>query len=162
MLSFKPFFSLFSFTLIKRLFSSSSLSAIRVISPAFLTLLIFLDSSLWFIQPGISHDVLCKEVKQVGWQYAALMYSFPNLEQVHCSMSSTNCCFLTHIQVSQETSKVVWYSHFLKSFPQFVVIHTVKDFCVVNEAEVDVFPGIPFIYLIQQMLAIWSLSLCLF
>ena len=154
MLSFKPFFSLFSFTLIKRLFSCSSLSAIRVISPAFLTLLIFLDSSLWFIQPGISDDVLCKEVKQVGWQYADLMYSLPNLEPVHCSMSSTNCCFLTYIQVSQETSKVVWYSHLLKSFPQFVVIHTVKDFCVVNEAEVDVFPGTRFMYLIQW---IWSL-----
>ena len=42
---------------------------------------------------------------------------------------------MTHIQVSQETDKVVWYSH-LKNFPQFVVIHTVKGFSVVNEADV--------------------------
>ena len=50
-----------------------------------------------------------------------------------------NCCFLTCIQVSQETSKLVWYSLLFKSFPQFVVIHTVKGFGRVNKAEVDVF-----------------------
>ena len=54
-------------------------------------------------------------------------------------MSSSNCCFLTCIQISQEAGKVVWYSHLFKNFPQFVVIHTVKGFGVVNEAEVDVF-----------------------
>ena len=43
------------------------------------------------------------------------------------------------IRVSQETSKVVSYSHLFKNFPQFIVIHTVKGFSVVNEAEVDVF-----------------------
>ena len=67
------------------------------------------------------------------------MYSFPDLEPVCCSMSSFNCCFLTCIQISQEAVKVVWYSHLLKNFPQFVVIHTVKGFGVVNKAEVDVF-----------------------
>ena len=51
----------------------------------------------------------------------------------------SNCCFLTCIQISQEAGQVVWYSHPLKNFPQFVVIHTVKDFGVVNKAEVDVF-----------------------
>ena len=57
MMSFKSAFSLSSLTIIKRLFSSSPLSAIRVVS-AYLRLLIFLslDSSLWFIQPGISQD----------------------------------------------------------------------------------------------------------
>ena len=54
-------------------------------------------------------------------------------------MSSSNCCFLTCIQISQEAGKVVWYSCLLKSFPQFVLIHTVKGFGVVNKAEVDVF-----------------------
>ena len=58
---------------------------------------------------------------------------------VCCSMSSSNCCFFTCIQVSQEAGQVVWYSHLFNSFPQFVVIHTVKGFSVVNEAEVDVF-----------------------
>ena len=54
-------------------------------------------------------------------------------------MSSTNYCFLTRIQVPQETGEVAWYSHLFKNFPQFVVIYTVKGFSVVNEAEVDVF-----------------------
>ena len=47
--------------------------------------------------------------------------------------------FLTCIQISQEADQVVWYSHLLKNFPQFVVIHTLKGFSVVNKAEVDVF-----------------------
>ena len=66
-----------------------------------------------------------------------MTYSFPNLEPVYCSISSSNCCFLTCIQISQEGGKMVWYSHLLKTFPQLVVIHT--SFSVVNEAEVDVF-----------------------
>ena len=47
-------------------------------------------------------------------------------------MSGSNCSFLTCIQVSQETSKVVWYSHLFKNFPQFVVIPTIKGFSAVN------------------------------
>ena len=66
------------------------------------------------------------------------MYSFPNFEPVLFSMSASNCCFLTCIQVSQEADKVVWYSHLLKNFPQFIVIHTVKGYSVLNEAEVDI------------------------
>ena len=54
-------------------------------------------------------------------------------------MSSPNCCFFTCIQISQEAGKVVWYSHLIKNFPQFVVTHTIKVFSVVSEAEVDDF-----------------------
>ena len=67
------------------------------------------------------------------------MNSFPILEPVCCSMSSSNCCFLTCIQISQEAGQVVWYSHHFKNFLQFVVIHTVKAFGVVNKGEVDGF-----------------------
>ena len=67
------------------------------------------------------------------------MYSFSDLEPVCCSMYSSNCCFLTCINISQEVGKVFWYSHLLKNFPQIVVIHTVKGFGIVNKAEVDVF-----------------------
>ena len=70
------------------------------------------------------------------------MYSLPGLESVHCSMSGSNCCFLACIQISQGAGQVVWYSHLLKNFLQFVVIHTVKGFNIVNEAEVDVFLGL--------------------
>ena len=67
------------------------------------------------------------------------MDSFPNLELVHCPMSSSNCFSLTCIQVSQEAGKVVWYFHLFKNCPQSFVTHTIKGFSVVNEAEVDVF-----------------------
>ena len=67
------------------------------------------------------------------------MYSIPNFGLVHCSMSDSNCCFLTCIQVPQEAGEVVWYFHIFKYFPQFVLIHTIKGFSVANEAEVDVF-----------------------
>ena len=64
------------------------------------------------------------------------MYSFPNFVPVHCSMYGSNCCFLTCIQVSQEAGKRVWNSHLFQNFPQFVVIHTIKGFSIVNEAGV--------------------------
>ena len=67
------------------------------------------------------------------------MYSFPDLEPVCWSMSSSNRCFLTCIQTSEEAGQVVCYSHLFQNFPQFVVIHTAKGFGVVNKAEVDVF-----------------------
>ena len=54
-------------------------------------------------------------------------------------MSSSNSCFLTCIQVSQEAGHVVWYSHLFQNFPQFIVIHTVKGFGIVSKAEIDVF-----------------------
>ena len=67
------------------------------------------------------------------------MYSFSYLEPVCCSMSSSNCCFLNCIQISQEAGQVVWYSHLFQNCPQFIVIYTVKGFGIVNKAEVDIF-----------------------
>ena len=54
-------------------------------------------------------------------------------------MSSSNCCFLTCIQISQEGGQVVWYSHSFQNVPQFIVIHTVKGFGIVNKVEIDAF-----------------------
>ena len=67
------------------------------------------------------------------------MYSFSYLEPVCCSMSSSNCCFLTCIQISQEADQLVWYFHVFQNFPQLIVIHTVKGFGIVNKTEIDVF-----------------------
>ena len=61
------------------------------------------------------------------------------MEPVHYSMSDSNCCFLTWIQISQDTGQVVWYSHLFKNFSLFCVIHTIKGFDVFNKAEGDVF-----------------------
>ena len=65
--------------------------------------------------------------------------SFSYLEPVCCSMSSPNCCFLACIQISQEAGEVFWYSHLFQNFPQFIVIHTVKGFGIVNKAEIMFF-----------------------
>ena len=43
------------------------------------------------------------------------------------------------MQISQEAGQVVWYPHLFQNFPQFIVIHTVKAFGIVNKAEIDVF-----------------------
>ena len=75
------------------------------------------------------------------------MYSFPNLESVHCSMSGSNCCILTCIPISQEVGKVIWHFYLFKNFLEFVVIHTAKCFSIVKEAERDVFSGIPLLFL---------------
>ena len=71
------------------------------------------------------------------------MYSFSYLEPVCCSMSSSNFCFLTCIQISQEASQVVCYSHLFQNFPQFIEIHTVKGFGIVTRPfryELNKFP----------------------
>ena len=67
------------------------------------------------------------------------MYSFPNLEPACCSMSGSSCSFLTYTQIYQKVGKVVWFSHLLENFTQFVVIRTVKGFSIVNKEAVDVF-----------------------
>ena len=151
MLSFKPVFSLSFFTFIKRLFSSSSLSSKRVVTSAYLRLLIFLpailipasaSSSLTFHMMYSAYK-LNKKSDNIQPFPRSTTYSFPNLEPVDMeqwySMFGFNCCFLTCIQVSQEAGEVVWYSHLFKNFPQFVVMHTVTGFGRVNKAEVDVF-----------------------
>ena len=72
-------------------------------------------------------------------------------------MSSANCCFLTCIQDSQEAGEVVWYFHLLKIFPQFIVIHKVKGFGIVNKTEIHDFLELSCFLMIQRILAIWSL-----
>ena len=72
-------------------------------------------------------------------------------------MSSSNCCFLICIQISQEAGQGVWYFHLFQNFPQFIVFHTVKGFDIVNKAEIDVFLELLSFPIIQGMLAIWSL-----
>ena len=54
-------------------------------------------------------------------------------------MSSSNCCFLTCIQVSKEAGQLVWYSYLFRNFLQFNVIHTIKGFGIVNKTEINVF-----------------------
>ena len=125
MLSFKPTFSLSSFTFIKRLFSS--LSAIRVVSSAYLRLLIFLLAILIPVCASSSstfHNCTL-HISQIN---RVTIYSLDELLSQFgtSSMSGFNCHFLTCIQISQGAGQVIWYSHLLKNFPQFVLIHTIK------------------------------------
>ena len=115
MLSFKPAFLPSSFTPIKRLFSSL-LPAIRVLSSGYLRLLIFLlailisacDSSTLAFHRIYSAEKLNKQSDNLQ------LWCTP-LPPVYCSMSSSNCCFLSCIQASQEAGKVVWYSHVFRT-----------------------------------------------
>ena len=125
MLSFKPTFLLSSFTFIKRLFNSSSLSAIRVVSPAYLTLLISLPAILIPACASSSPAFLMMysvyKFNKQGDDIQPWCIPFPYLEPVCCSMSSSNCCFLTCIHISQEAGNVVWYAHLFKNFTEFIV-----------------------------------------
>ena len=89
--SFSPLF----FHSHQEVFSSSSLSAIRVVSSTHLRLLIFLPEILIpaFDSSSLEFHMIYSAYRL---QYTALSHSFPNFEPVGCSMSSSNCCFLTH------------------------------------------------------------------
>ena len=84
------------------------------------------------------------------------MYSFPDLEPVCCSMSSSHCCFLISIQISQEAGKVVWYSHLLKNFPVCCDPHSPRLWHS-QESRSSCFSGTLSLFQWSQMLAIWSL-----
>ena len=151
MFSVKPTFSLSCFTSIKRLFSSSllsairvlSLSVIRVVSSAYLRLLIFLPAILIpacaSSSPAFHIMYSAYKLNKQSDNIQPWCTPFPIWNQsvvpcpVPCPATVHVCYFLTCIQVSQVAGQVVWYSHLLKNFPQFVVIHMVRGFSVVSE-----------------------------
>ena len=132
-------------------------------SSAYLRLLIFLLVILIPACPSSSPAFLmmysANNLNKQGDQKTALTYSFPKLEPVCCSMTSSNFCFLTCIQISQESGQVVWYFHLFQNFPLSVAIYTVKGFGIVTKAEVDFFFFLKLscFLMIQQMLTILSL-----
>ena len=82
---------------------------------------------------------------------------FPSFKSFSCSVSDSNCRFLSYIQTFQETGKVIWYSHFLKNFPQFVVVLYVKGSTIISEADRNVFWDSLAFSMVQWMLSICSL-----
>ena len=128
-------------------------------SSAYLRLLII---SPWNLDPACHSSspafhtmyFACKLNKQ-GDKIRPWCTHFPLWNQ-SCSISSSDCCFLTCVQISQKVGKVVWYSHLFKNFPQFVVILTVKCF---SSQWSRCFCGILLLFLWSSgwMLAIWSL-----
>ena len=143
MVSFKQAFPLSSFTFIRRLFSSSLLSAIRVVSSAYLRLLIFL---LAILIPACASSSLAFHVIYSAYK---LNKQDDNI-QLWCTpfpiwnQSVAPCPVVTVASWPVYRflrRQVRWSStpHNLKNFPQFAVIHTVKGFDLVNKAEIDVF-----------------------
>ena len=133
LLSLKPASSL-SCILIKRLFSSSLLSDIRVVSSAYLRLLIFLLAILIpayeSSSPAFHMMYSTYKINKQGDNIYPLRTPFPIMNQciVPCPVLTVASC---------PAYRFLGYSHLFKNFPQFIVIHTVKGFSVVNEAEVD-------------------------
>ena len=132
-----------SFSLIKMLFSSSLLSAIRVVSSAHLKLLIFLlaifipaceSSSLAFCMMYSTYKLNKQGDNTQSWRT-----SLSILNHSIVPYPVLTVAFWPAYLLSQEAGKVVWYSHLFKNFPQFVVIYRVKGFSIVNEAELDIF-----------------------
>ena len=147
-LSFKPTFSLSSYTFIKRLFNSFLLCAIRVLSSAYLRLLIFLPAILIPACASSSPAFLmmysaCKLNKQ-GDNIQPWRTPFPIWNQ-----SVVPCPVLTVVSWPAYRflkRQVRWNSHLFQNFPQFIVIHTVKGFGTVNKAEIDVFLELSFLF----------------
>ena len=139
-LSFKPAFSLSSFTFIKRLFSSFPLSAIRVVSSAYLRLLIFLPAILIpaCASTSLAFHIMystCKLNKQ-GDNIQPWCTPFPIWKR-----SIVPCLVLTVASWPAQRflrRQVRWFGIPIsfKNFPQFVVIYTVKGFSVVCGTEV--------------------------
>ena len=118
----KPTFSVSCFTFIKRLFSSS-LSAIKMVSSAYLRLLIFLPEILipacTSSSPAFLMMYSAYKLNKQGDNIQPWFSPFPIWDQTVCSISSSNCCFLTYLQASQEAGQVVWYAHLFQNFPVY-------------------------------------------
>ena len=152
-LSIKQTFSLSSFTFIKWLFSSCSLYATSMVSSVYLKLI----NRYWYFFPEILIPACASSSPAFLMMYSAYklnkqgdniqpwrtLFLFGTSLMFHVH---SNSCFLTCIQISQEAGQLAWYSHLFRSFPQFVVIHTVKGFGLVNKAEIDVFLKLPCIF----------------
>ena len=143
MLSFKPTFSLLSFTFIKKFFNSSSLFSIRVVSPAYLRLLIFLLAILIpacaSSSPAFCMMYSAYKLNKQGDNIQPWCTPFPIRNQPVVPCLVLTVASWPAYRFLQEAGQVVCYSNLFQNFPQFVVIHTVKGLGIVNKGEVDVF-----------------------
>ena len=140
MLSFKPALSFSSFIFIKRLFSSSSLSAIRVVSSAYLRLLIFLPEILIPACASFSLAFLMMysayKLNRQGDNIQPWHTPFPIWNQSIVPCPVLIVASWPAYRFCRRLVRWSGISHLFKNFPQFVVIHIVKGFNVVNEADV--------------------------
>ena len=139
-LSFVAAFSLSSFTFIKGLFSSFSLSAIGVVPSSSEVVDISLSSLDYDLSNPAFHMMYSAyKVNKQGDCIQPWHTPFPVWNQ-----SVVPCLVLTVAswpvyRFLKKVGKVAWYSYLFKNFPHFLVIHTIKGFSIVTKAEVDVF-----------------------
>ena len=142
MLSFNPTFSLSSFTFIKRL-SSSLLYSIRMVSSAYLRLLIFLPAILIPVCASYSPAFLIMysvyKLNKQGDNIQPWYTPFPIRNQAVVPCPVLTVASWPAYRFLRGAGHVVWHSHLFQNFPQFFVIHTFKGFGIVSKAEVDVF-----------------------
>ena len=133
MLNFKPAFSLSSLTFIKRFLPLE-------LSSAYLRLLIFLPAILIpacdSFSPAFCMMYSAYKLNKQSDNTQPCHTPFPILNKLVVLFPVFNCCFLACMQVSQETGKVIWYSHLFKKFPRFAMIHTVKGFSIAHPCSV--------------------------
>ena len=152
MLTFEPAFPLCHFTVIKGFFSSPSLFAVKIISSdivymSFAVLITACGPARYFTGCALYRSYISRMT----------MYSFLNFQPVCCSMSGSVASWPAYRFLKRE---IKWPGiPISKNFPQFIVIHTVKGFNVVDKTEVDVFLELPCVLHDPWMLAIWSLIL---
>ena len=160
MLSFKPAFLLSAFTFVKQLLSCSSLCAIRLVSSSYLRLLIFLpavftpacvSSSPAFHVMGSAYKLNKQGDNIKSWCSLSPVCNQPIVPCPVLTVSSWPAYRFLRQQVEWSSIPIS------KTLPEFVVIHNVKGFAIVNKAEADVFLELSCLFMIQQMLAIWSL-----
>ena len=90
------------------------------------------EGSVGRLRPGHLDQLAPAAPPSLPTEHAPRQESRPSHVQFQLSFLDLHTDF-------SEAGKLVWYSHLFKNFPQFVVIHTVKVFSMVNKAEVDVF-----------------------
>ena len=137
-------------------------SVVRVVSSAYQRLLIFLHAicipACASSTPAFCLMYSAYKLNKQGDNIQPCTIPFLNLEPDCFSISGSNCCFLTFIQIFQEAVMVIWYSYIFTNFTRFFVIHTVKCFSIVNEGEVDAFLEFSCFFLWSS--GCWQFNLC--
>ena len=160
MLSFELSFSLSSFTLIKKLFSSSSLFVIKLVSSSYLRLIFLLTILIPACDsPHLAFPMMCSAYKlnKQADNIQPCCIPFPILNQSVVPYKVLTVASWPTYRFLRRQVRWSGNSHLFKNVPQFALIHTIKGFSVVSEAEVDVFWNFLAFSVLQWILPVWSL-----
>ena len=120
--------------------ANNHLDVVEMVEP-FLILAIVLINAIMGVAQESKAEKALDALKNMSAPHARVIRNGTEKIIMSSSLSSSNYCFLICIQISQEAGQVVWYSHLFQNFPQFIVIHTVKGFGIVNKSRNRCFSG---------------------